>query len=103
MKIKKNDTVLIISGKDKGKKGKVRFAYPDEKMIMVEGVNMIKKHAKAKAQVKQAGIIEREAVIGVANVMLLCSKCNKPAKIGLRILQDGRKARVCRVCGEVVE
>jgi large subunit ribosomal protein L24 len=103
MKIKKNDTVLIISGKDKGKKGKVRFAYPDERKIMVEGVNMIKKHTKAKAQIKQAGIIEREAAINVADVMLLCSKCNKPAKIGLRILQDNRKARVCRVCGEVVE
>jgi len=103
MKIKKNDTVLIISGKDKGKKGKVRFAYPEEKMLMVEGINMVKKHAKAKAQVKQAGIIEREATIAVANVMLVCSKCNKPAKLGLKILQDGRKARVCRVCGEVVE
>jgi large subunit ribosomal protein L24 len=103
MKIKKNDTVLIISGKDKGKKGKVRFAYPDEQTIMVEGVNMVKKHAKAKKQVKQAGIIEREATISVADVMLLCGKCNKPARVGLRILQDGRKARVCRVCGEVVE
>jgi len=103
MKIKKNDTVLVISGKDKGKKGKVRFAYPDSKRVMVEGVNMVKKHAKAKAQVKQAGIIEREATIAAADVMLLCSKCNKPARIGIRILQDGRKARFCRVCGEVVE
>ena len=103
MKIKKNDTVLIISGKDKGKKGKVRFAFPGENKVMVEGVNMIKKHAKARKQVKQAGIIEREANVNVADVMLLCSKCNKPAKVGFRILQDGRKARVCRVCGEVVE
>lgn len=103
MKIKKDDTVLIISGKDKGKKGKVRFAYPDTKKVMVEGVNMIKKHAKAKAQVKQAGIIEREAPISAADVMLLCSKCNKPARIGFKILQDGRKARVCRACGEVIE
>jgi large subunit ribosomal protein L24 len=103
MKIKKNDTVLIISGKDKGKKGKIRFAYPEEDKVMVEGVNMIKKHAKAKPQVKQAGIIEREAPIKVSNVMLICSKCNKPARIGTRILQDGRKARFCRACGEVVE
>ena len=103
MKIKKNDTVLVISGKDKGKKGKVRFAYPDSNRVMVEGVNMVKKHAKAKAQVKQAGIIEREATIAAADVMLLCGKCNKPARIGIRILQDGRKARFCRVCGEVVE
>jgi large subunit ribosomal protein L24 len=103
MKIKKNDTVLIISGKDKGKKGKVRFSYPGEKRIMVEGVNMIKKHTKARKQVRQAGIIEREATISAADVMLLCSKCDKPVRIGRRILQDGRKARICRACGEVVE
>jgi large subunit ribosomal protein L24 len=103
MKIRKNDTVLVVTGKDKGKKGKVRFAYPDKKRIMVEGVNMIKKHAKARGQVRQAGIIEREAPISVAGVMLLCSKCNKPSRIGYRVLQDGRKARVCRNCGEVVE
>jgi large subunit ribosomal protein L24 len=103
MKIKKNDTVLIISGKDKGKKGKVRFAYPDNQRVMVEGVNMIKKHAKANARVKQAGIIEREATISASDVMLICGKCNKPARVGFRILQDGRKARICRACGEVVE
>jgi large subunit ribosomal protein L24 len=103
MKIKKDDNVLVITGKDKGKKGKVRFAYPDKNKVMVEGVNMIKKHAKAKQQVKQAGIIEREAPISVASVMLLCGKCNKPARVGYRVLQDGRKARVCRACGEVVE
>jgi large subunit ribosomal protein L24 len=103
MKIKKDDTVLVVTGKDKGKKGKVRFAYPDDNKIMVEGVNMVKKHTKAKAQVRQAGIIEREAPISVSDVMLLCSKCNKPARVGYRILQDGRKARFCRACGEVVE
>jgi large subunit ribosomal protein L24 len=103
MKIKKDDTVLVVTGKDKGKKGKVRFAYPEKNRVMVEGVNMIKKHAKAKAQVRQAGIIEREAPINAADVMLICSKCNKPARVGYRILQDGRKARFCRACGEVVE
>ena len=103
MKIKKDDTVLVITGKDKGKKGKVRFAYPDKQRVMVEGVNMIKKHTKAKQQVRQAGIIEREAPVNAASVMLICSKCNKPTKVGYRILQDGRKARICRACGEVVE
>jgi large subunit ribosomal protein L24 len=103
MKIKKDDTVLVIAGKNKGKKGKVRFAYPEKDLVMVEGVNMIKKHAKAKPQVKQAGIIEREAPISVSDVMLVCSKCNKPVRIGYKLLQDGRKARVCRACGEVVE
>ncbi len=103
MKIKKNDNVLVITGKDKGKKGKVRFAYPDDNRVMVEGVNMIKKHTKAKGQVRQAGIIEREAPISAASVMLVCGKCNKPARVGYKSLQDGRKARFCRACGEVIE
>jgi large subunit ribosomal protein L24 len=103
MKIRKNDTVLVITGKDRGKKGKVRFAYPGDNTIMVEGINMIKKHTKPRGQVRQAGIIEREAPISAANVMLLCSKCNKPTRLGSRVLQDGRKARICRACGEVVE
>lgn len=103
MKIKKNDNVLVIAGKEKGKKGKVRFAYPEKNRVMVEGINMIKKHAKAKGQVKQGGIIEREAPINASDVMLICNKCNKPARIGYRILEDGRKTRVCRACGEVVE
>ncbi len=103
MKIRKNDTVLVISGKDKGKKGKVRFAYPRDNKLIVEGVNFVKKHSKAKAQVRQAGIIELEAPIAISNVMLFCDKCNHPARVGYRILQDGRKARVCRSCHEVIE
>ncbi len=103
MKIRKNDNVLVISGKDKGKKGKIRFVYTKSNRVLVEGVNIIKMHSRARAQARQAGIIEREAPISVSNVMLLCSKCNKPARIGLRVLGDGRKARFCRVCGEVVE
>jgi large subunit ribosomal protein L24 len=103
MKIRKEDTVLVISGKDKGKKGKVRFAYPDDKRLIVEGVNMIKKHMKAIRDVRQAGIIEREAPITSANVMLLCNKCNHPTRIGMRILEDGSKARVCQACHEVID
>jgi large subunit ribosomal protein L24 len=103
MKIKKDDTVLVIAGKNKGKKGKVRFAYPEKDMVMIEGVNMIKKHAKAKPQVKQAGIVEREAPVAVSDVMLVCAKCNKPTRVGYKVLDDGRKARICRACGEVVE
>ena len=102
MKIKKNDTVLVIAGKEKGKKGKVRFAYPKDERIIVEGVNFIKRHTKAKGQVRQAGIIEREAPIHVANVMLVCKQCEKPARVGYKVLEDGRKARVCRACGEVI-
>jgi len=103
MNIRKNDMVLVIAGKDKGKKGKVRFAYPENKRIMVEGVNFIKKHSKARGAARQAGIIEREATIRVSNVMLLCSKCNNPARVGFHFLADGRKVRFCRACGEVID
>jgi len=103
MNIRKNDTVLVIAGKDKGKKGKVRFAYPKEERLLVDGVNFIKKHIRARKQVRQAGIIEQEAPIHVSNVMLLCSKCNHPARVGFRFLEDGRKVRFCRSCHEVID
>jgi len=103
MKIRKNDTVLVIAGKDKGKKGKVRFAYPKDERLLVEGVNFIKKHARATGRVRQAGIIEREVPINVSDVMLLCAKCNHPARVGFRFLEDGRKVRFCRSCHEVID
>ena len=103
MKIRKNDTVLIIAGKDKGKKGKVRFAYPKDERVMVEGVNFIKRHTRAVKGARQAGVIEREAPINVSDVMLLCSKCNRPVRVGFRFLEDGRKVRICRSCHEVIE
>jgi len=103
MQIRKNDTVLVIVGKDKGKKGKVRFAYPKKERLLVDGVNFIKKHTRARKGARQAGIIEQEAPINVSNVMLLCSKCNHPVRIGFRFLEDGRKVRVCRSCHEVID
>ncbi len=103
MRIRRDDTVLVVAGKDKGKKGKVRFAYPKKERVLVEGVNFIKMHSRARAQVRQAGIIEREAPIHVSNVMLLCSRCNSPVRIGFRVLEDGRKVRFCRACGEVID
>ena len=102
MRIRKNDNVIVISGKDKGKKGKVRFAYPEDERVMVEGVNMIKKHSKARGAARQAGIIEREASISVANVMLLCSKCDRPTRVGFRVVDD-KKVRVCSACHEVID
>ena len=103
MKIRKNDTVLVIAGKDRGKRGKVRFAYPKSERLLVEGINFIKRHSQARGTVRQAGIIEREAPIHVSNVMLLCNKCNHPARVGCSFLADGKKVRVCRSCGEVVD
>lgn len=103
MKIKKNDTVLVIAGKDRGKKGRVLRALPKEERILVEGVGMIKRHSRARGAVRQAGIITREAPIPVSRVMLLCPKCQKPARLGWRTLADGKKVRACRACGEVIE
>lgn len=103
MKIRKDDTVLVIAGRDRGKKGKVRFAHPKDKKLVVEGINFIKKHARATGRVKQAGIIEQEAPITVSNVMLLCGRCNHPTRVGFRFLEDGRKVRICRSCHEVID
>ena len=103
MNIRKNDTVLVIAGKDRGKQGKVRFAYPRENKLIVEGVNFIKKHTRPTGQARQAGIIEREARLDVSNVMLLCGKCDKPTRVGFRVLDDGKKVRFCRVCEEVLD
>ena len=103
MKIHRNDQVLVISGKDKGKKGKVRHTYPDKERIVVEGINMIKRHTRAQAQTRQAGIIEREASLHVSNVMLICSKCNRPIRVGFRLLENGSRVRVCSSCHEVID
>jgi len=103
MKIRKNDTVLVTAGKDRGKRGKVRFAYPKKNRVLVEGINFIKKHSRARGQVRQAGIIDFEAPINVSNVMLLCEKCNHPTRVGFTALEDGKKVRVCRKCKEVID
>ncbi len=103
MNIRKNDTVLVITGKDKGKKGKVRIASPKGERLLVEGVNFIKKHTRARGKVRQAGIIEREAPIHVSNVMLMCGRCNHPTRVGFRSLEDGKKVRICCLCHEVID
>lgn len=103
MKIRKNDTVIIIAGKDRGKKGKVRRALPKEDRVIVEGLNMIKRHSRARRAARQAGIIELEAPIHVSNVMLLCDKCGKPTRVDSRFLADGKKVRICNSCREVID
>jgi len=103
MNIRKDDTVLVIAGKDRGKKGKVRFAYPRDQMLIIEGINFIKKHSKAKGVARQAGIIDIEEPMHVSKVMYLCSKCNKPSRIGRRKLEDRRSVRYCRNCNEVID
>jgi large subunit ribosomal protein L24 len=102
VKIRKNDTVLVIRGRDRGKKGKVRYAYPEKERLVVDGVNMIKRHARARGGARQAGIIELEAPLHVSKVMLICSKCNRPSRVGFRIV-EGKKFRVCSSCEEVID
>ncbi len=103
MRIRKNDIVLVIAGKERGKKGKVRSVNPKDERVLVEGINFIKRHTRALRQVRQAGIIEREAPIHVSDVMLLCSKCNHPTRVGFRFLEGGKKVRICRICEEVID
>ena len=103
MKIRKNDTVVIIAGKDKGKRGKVRRAWPDKERVIVEGANMIKRHSRARRAARQAGIIELDAPIHVSNVMLVCEKCGTPTRVGFQFLADGKKVRVCKSCQEVID
>lgn len=98
--VKRGDTVLVISGKDKGKKGEVLKVFPDKNRVIVKGVNIVSKHTRPNMANRQGGIIKQEAAIHASNVMLYCTKCNKPTRIAHRILEDGSKVRVCKHCNE---
>ena len=101
--VKKGDTVEIISGKDKSKRGKVLTALPKEGKIIVEGVNILTKHRKPRSVGEEGGIIKVEGPIYASKAMLVCNKCNKATRVGRRILEDGTKVRVCKVCNEIIE
>ncbi len=103
MKVHKDDTVLVISGKNKGKRGKVHRVIPDENRVLVEGVNIVKRHMKPRGATMQAGIIEKEAPINASNVMVVCGKCNKPTRVGYRFLDNGNKVRFCKECDEIFD
>jgi large subunit ribosomal protein L24 len=103
MKIRKDDEVEILSGKDKGKKGKVHSVDPVKGRVVVAGVHMIKRHQKPGRVRTQSGIIEREGPVALSNVMLVCNKCGKSTRVGYRFIEGGNKVRVCRRCGEVVD
>jgi large subunit ribosomal protein L24 len=101
MRIKKGDQVLIISGKDRGKKGKVLEAFPQENRILVEGVNLRKKHQKPKKSGEKGQIISIPGAVDISNVKLICPKCNKPTRIGYKI-DEKRKVRICKKCGQEI-
>ncbi|AOR22413.1 50S ribosomal protein L24 [Clostridium taeniosporum] len=98
--VRKNDTVVVISGKDKGKTGEVLKVYPKTGKVLVQGVNIVKKHQKANKSQVESAIIEREAAINSSKVMLYCNKCKNATRIANKILDDGTKVRVCKKCSE---
>jgi large subunit ribosomal protein L24 len=102
-KIKKGDTVLVVAGKERGKTGKVTRVLPEKGRIVVERLNMVKRHQKPRGPQAGGGILEKEAPLDISDVMYLCGKCNKPVRIGKKLLEDGRRVRVCRGCGEHID
>jgi large subunit ribosomal protein L24 len=101
-KIRRDDTVLVIKGKERGKTGVVRQVMPHKNRLVVTGVNMVKRHMQPRAQ-RPGGIIEREAPIHVSNVKLVCKSCNEPTRVGLRFHDDGSKFRYCRRCEQPLD
>jgi large subunit ribosomal protein L24 len=102
--IRKNDNVVVITGKDRGKRGRVLKVVPDNNRLIVEGVNIIKRHTKPNPQRNvKGGVVEREAALHASNVQVVCPECGKPTRIGKKVLGDGRKVRVCRKCEGVVD
>lgn len=102
-KIKKNDKVIVTAGKEKGKIGTILKVDSEKSRIIVEKVNIVKRHARPSTKTPQGGIIEKEAPLHVSNVMIVCNKCAEPTRVGKRILEDGSKVRVCKKCGEPID
>lgn len=100
--VKKGDKVIVLSGKDKGKTGKVLAAMPSKQKVIVEGVNMATKHKKPRRQGEVGGIIKQETPLFACKVMFVCPKCGKPTRPAFRVLADGEKTRVCKHCSETI-
>jgi large subunit ribosomal protein L24 len=103
VQIRKNDSVMVIGGKERGKTGKVLRVLLDRDAVIVERLNMVKRHTKPRGPQQPGGIVEKEASIHASNVMIMCDKCNAPVRIGHKILADGKKIRICRRCNEALD
>ncbi len=102
--IRKNDNVVVTTGKDRGKSGRVVRLVPEKNRVVVEGVNIIKRHTRPNPQKNvKGGVVEREAPLHASNVQIVCPECGKPTRIGKKILDDGRKVRICRKCDGVLD
>ena len=103
LKIRKDDTVIVLSGKERGKKGKVLATMPQTGKVIVEGVNMATRHTKPRRQGETGGIIQQEAPLYASKVMRVCPKCGKGTRVGYSVLENGTKVRVCKKCGANIE
>jgi large subunit ribosomal protein L24 len=102
-RIKKNDTVMVIAGRERGKTGKVLRVIASKDRALIEQLNLVKRHQKARGPQSAAGIVEKEAPLHLSNLMIMCDKCNAPVRMGKRVLDDGHSVRVCRRCGEQLD
>jgi len=100
---KKDDQAIVIAGKEKGKSGKILSMISKKECVLIEKVNLVKRHSRPSTKNRQGGIIEKEAPVHISNVMILCSKCNSPVRIGRKTLEDGKKVRYCKKCGEFID
>lgn len=103
MKLRVDDMVLVTRGRDRGKTGQVHQVFTKENKVLVEGINVVQRHTKGTPNVRQAGIVQKEMPVPVANVRLICPHTNKASRVGFTRLADGSKARVCKDCKEVIE
>ena len=101
-KIKKNDTVMVVTGRDRGKTGKVMRVLPERGRVIVERLNIVKRHSKPRGAQSPGGIVEKEAAIHISNVMIFCDRCSAPVRVGVKETSEGEKTRVCRRCGETI-
>ena len=100
--IRKNDTVVVLSGRDRGKKGKVLQVLPGDGKVIVEGLNFVHRHTRPTQENQQGGIVQKEAPLSISNVNIYCGSCDKAVRTGLNVLEDGTKVRICRKCKETV-
>ena len=101
--VKRGDTVAVISGKDKGKRGKVLHVIPGRNRAIVETLNMITRHERPSQRNPQGGMVQREAPLNASNLMVVCTKCDKPTRVGKRALEDGSRVRICKKCSEIID
>lgn len=101
--VKKGDTVAVIAGKEKGKKGKVLHTMPKQQRVIVEALNMITRHERPSQRNPQGGMVQREGPIHASNLKVICTKCNQPTRVGARMLEDGSKVRTCKKCSEIID